>query len=149
MLGRRCDQISCEVRTYSSFFQRSLISLSKHASPNLVNGCLEPNQYVTFPDNDGSVRCFQILQKRFSAITVQLDFSGEKHTKVYQWMIQPVEIWNSAGLPSDPLELNVFVLEDAQAVNILDWTDSRLSKRRNLRAWTLCQSDLDGCLVPN
>jgi hypothetical protein len=113
----------------------------------LYNGCLESKQIVTHPDGSGSLRCFQILQKRYAAIVVQLDFSGEKTSKAHQWLVQPFEIWRGDSLPSDPLELDIFVLQDPQLVNILDWICPELSRRAATRHWQLCDSDLDGCLA--
>jgi hypothetical protein len=80
-------------------------------------------------------------------VVVQLDFSGAKKESVYQWLIQPCEIWNPGSLPKDPALLDVFTLQDPTLVNILDWTCPGLARRGMLRVWLPDESDLDGCLA--
>jgi hypothetical protein len=101
---------------------------------------------VTAPDEDSGLLCFQVLQKRFSAITVQIDF-GQRPKQCYEWLIQPIEVWRSGELPANPNEIDVFLLAEPQRVNVLMWTCSKLARRGTLRRWQQGLSDLDGCMA--
>ena len=80
-------------------------------------------------------------------IVVQTYAEKQKNAGLRDVVAQPLQVWAPVNVQvKKPKELDVFIVEESETLDILQLTGIDLDVRRNIFVWDWALSDLDGCL---